>query len=83
MGTHNQDNRLKCDVNGYKGWREIPFFAGKNPDGTVKTRMGFRNVLTDETHHGSEPPCPTGDLACVRHVGDDFRQHYDEIAWEK
>ena len=83
MGTGNQDNRLKCEVAGFKGWREVKFFAGKNLDGTVKTRDGFRNVLTDESCHGSEPPAPTGDLACVRHVGDAYREHYDEINWEK
>ena len=83
MGTHNQDNRLKCKVAGFKGWREVKFFAGKNPDGTVRTKDGFKNVLTDAEHHGPEPPCPTGDLATVRHTSDAFRQHYDEIKWEK
>ena len=67
MGTHNQDNRLKCKVAGFKGWREVKFFAGKNPDGTAKTRDGFRNVLTDESCHGFEPPGPTGDLLCARY----------------
>ena len=31
VGTGNQDNRLKCEVAGFKGWREVKFFAGKNP----------------------------------------------------
>ena len=83
MGTRNQDNRLKCDVAGFKGWRETKFYAGKGPDGKARTTEGFKNVLTDQEHHGSEPPGPTGDLAVVRHSSDLYRKNYDQINWEK
>lgn len=82
MGTRNQDNNLKCDVAGHKGWQELPFFAGKDENGNAKTRMGFKNVLTDQEYLGAEPPGPTGDLAVVRHNSDAFREHYEQINWD-
>ena len=82
MGTRNHDNNLKCEVAGYKGWRETKFFAGKNPDGTVRTRDGFKNVLTDQEWHGKEPPGPTGDLATVRHCSDAYKEGWERI-WGK
>jgi hypothetical protein len=83
MRNHNHDNKLKCDTAGYKGWREVKFHEGKNPDGTFRTTQGFKNVLTNQEVTSKEPPVPTGDLACVRHCSDAYRRGYDQIKWER
>jgi hypothetical protein len=82
-GSRNRDNRLKCDVAGYKGWRETLFHDGKNPDGSFNVTPGFKNVLTDQEVLAQEPPEPTGDLACVRHASDAYRRGYDQIRWDR
>ena len=82
MSTRNQDNHLKCDTAGFKGWMPTKFLMKTGPDGTKYVTPGFKNVLTDAEHHGTEPPCPTGDLATVRHSSDLFRERYDKINWD-
>jgi len=72
------------NTSGYRGWWPLKFFEGKNWDGTPKTTEGFRNVLTGqevmpEKGHNGEPPCPTGDLATVRHSSDAYRQGWERI----
>jgi len=79
MSSRNRDNRLKCDVSGYRGWMPTNFHEGKDASGRIITTPGFKNVLTDQEITGSEPPCPTGDLACVRHSGDAFREGWERI----
>jgi hypothetical protein len=83
MAHTNPDNKLKCDVAGFKGWMPTRFLMAKGPDGTKYVTPGFKNVLTDEEHVGLEPPGPTGDLAHIRHAGDLYRQNYDLINWSK
>lgn len=83
MANTNLNNRLKMDVSGHKGWMETKFFAGKNPDGTVRTREGFKNVLTNQEVIGSRPPCPTGDCSFTRHNSEAYRQNYDQIQWDR
>jgi hypothetical protein len=83
MSSRNQDNRLKCDVAGFKGWRKTLLHDKKNPDGSFNVTPGFKNVLTDQEVFAKEPPGPTGDLACVRHSSDAYRQGYEQIRWDR
>jgi hypothetical protein len=88
MSRTNPDNRLKCDVSGYKGWMPMKFGMGKGPDGKMRTVEGFKNVLTDqevtpEGGHNAAPPCPTGDIAICRHNSEGYRRNYDLIVWDK
>lgn len=83
MARTNPDNKLKCDVAGFRGWMPTRFLTATGPDGTKYVQPGFKNVLTDEEHIGSEPPFPTGGIAHVRHAGDLYRMNYDKIKWEK
>ena len=83
MAHTNPDNKLKCDVAGHKGWREVKFFAGKDETGKAMTIPGFKNVLTDQEHVGDRPPGATGDIAICRHNSALFRQNYDQIRWDR
>ena len=82
MNSGNRDNRLKMDVAGYKGWMPVVFHDGKNPDGSFRGSRGFKNVLNNHEVSGAEPPYPTGDVPCVRHCGDAYRDGYEAIRWE-
>jgi len=62
----------------------MKFFEGKDHFGVPQTSEGFKNVLTGqevmpEKGHNGEPPCPTGDLATVRHSGDAYKQGWERI----
>jgi hypothetical protein len=88
MSKTNPDNRLKCEVSGFKGWMPVKFGMGKDADGKIRTVEGFKNVLTDQEYvppggHNDAPPGPTGDLACVRHNSEAFRKNYETIRWDR
>lgn len=84
----NIGNRLKMPEAGFKRWREHTFFEGWNKDGTMRTREGWKNTLTDrewtppEGWNGEPPAGDHGDLACVSHSGDAYREGYERIKWE-
>lgn len=85
----NVGNRLKMPEAGYERWHPHTFFEGLNPDGSARTREGFKNTLTDqevippEGWNADLARLDHGDLACVSHSGDKFRENYDKIQWDK
>ena len=81
----NVNNRLKMPEAGFERWRPHPFFEGFNKDGSVRTREGFKNTLTDQEFM---PPdgwnadlshLDHGDLAPIRHAGDAYREGWERI----
>lgn len=75
---------MSHDTSGYKGWWPMKFFEGKDCFGVPQTSEGFKNVLTGqevmpEKGHNGEPPCPTGDLATVRHSSDAYKAGWERI----
>jgi len=79
---------MSLDKAGFKEWINVKFFAGKNPDGTARTREGYKNAVTDqefipEGGWNTDPPHPTGDLSNCRHVSPKYRQNFDFINWGK
>jgi hypothetical protein len=78
----------RVETDGYKGWWPVKFYEGKNPDGSVKTSEGFKNVLNNQEVTPREgwngaPPYPTGDLSNCRHVSEAYRRNYESINWER
>ena len=74
------------DTSGFAGWKEVKFFEGKGPHGEMTGRDGFRNIVTGEECKpekgwDGEPPCPTGDLAIVRHNSALYRENFEKIDW--
>jgi hypothetical protein len=73
---------------GYKGWKEVQFFMGRDEAGNNVGQEGFRSTVDGrsvmpENGWNGEPPGPTGDLACARHTSEAYRRGYDQIQWEK
>jgi hypothetical protein len=84
MSKTNPGNRLKCKTAGHAGWMPLKFGRGKGADGKIRTVEGYKNVLTDQEYippggHNDAPPGPTGDLACVRHNSEAYRQGWERI----
>jgi hypothetical protein len=71
------------DTAGYKGWKELKFFEGKDVFGRPQTTDGFRSVVTNEEVYDSEPPYPTGDMGHIRHSSDTYRRNFEQIKWER
>jgi hypothetical protein len=74
---------------GFQRWRPHTFFEGWNGDGTMRTREGFKNTLTDQE---ITPPAgwnadlgnlDHGDIACVQHSGDAYREGWERIWGQK
>jgi hypothetical protein len=84
----NIDNFLKMPTSGFKRWREQRFFLGWNPDGTMQTAQGFKNLLTDQEFipptgwDGDLSKLDHGDLANIVHHGgsEEFWQNMAEAA---
>lgn len=81
-----QEGMVDSNTAGFKGWKEVRFFEGKNPDGSMRGTEGFRSIMDGrecrpEQGWDGEPPCPTGDQACARHVSEAYRRGYDQIRW--
>lgn len=84
----NIDNFLKMPTSGFKRWRPHTFFEGWNDDGTMRTRQGFKNTLTDqefippEGWDGDLSKLDHGDLANIQHYGgsDEFWKNMKEAA---
>lgn len=85
----NVGNRWKMPEGGYARWRPHTFFEGFNKDGSMRTREGFKNTLTDqevmppEGFNADLSHLDHGDLACVQHAGDAYRKNYDQIRWDR
>jgi hypothetical protein len=63
---------MDANTSGFKGWKEVNFFEGKK-DGRMTGRQGYRNVTNGqefipEKGWDADPPYPTGELACSRHI---------------
>jgi len=77
---------MDSNTSGFNGWKEVKAFEGKDKDGQMVGDEGFRNIVTGQLYRprdgwNGEPPAPTGDLACVRHVSDAYRKGYEGIKW--
>lgn len=85
LGPYGRPNSFGRNTSGFRGWMPVNFVTGT---GTLKREQkGWKNVLTNQEFTppegwNGEPPCPTGELV-ARHVGDLFRQNYDQIRWDK
>ena len=81
----NVGNRLKMPEAGFRRWRPHTFFEGYNKDGSVRAREGFKNLLTDqevippEGWNSDLSKLDHGDLACVQHSGDAYREGWERI----
>ena len=81
----NIGNRLKMPERGYERWRPHTFFEGYDKDGNVRTREGFKNTLTDQEvippkgWNADLSRLDHGDLACVSHAGDAYREGWERI----
>ncbi len=86
----NVGNRLKMPETGFKRWRPHPCFEGFNADGTMRTREGFKNLLTDqecippEGYNADLSHLDHGDLATVRHGGGRFsKEFWESLGWDE
>ena len=84
----NVANRLKMPEAGYERWWPVKFYEGANRDGSLRAREGFKNTLTDqeiippEGWNADLSKLDHGDLACVQHSGDAYREGWERI-WGK
>lgn len=72
------------ETSGYKGWWPMKVFTGMGPDGEPQGQECFKSVVdgklvTPEKGWDGEPPHPTGDAACARHVSDAYRKGWERI----
>jgi hypothetical protein len=79
---------MSLDTSGYRGWMPVKFYKGKDAFGNIKTREGYKNTQNDqefipEGGWNVDPPYPTGELGTVRHSGDDYREGYERIRWNR
>ena len=85
----NIQNRLKLPEAGYERWWPVKFYEGANKDGSLRAREGFKNTMTDQEiipkdgWNADLSKLDHGDLACVTHCSDRFRENYDKIRWDK
>ena len=73
------------DVDGSNQWMPLKFHSGKNPDGSIRTKEGYKNKLTDQEFipEGGWKEDPPYTAERCRSVSDRYKDGWERIWGQK